>query len=66
MVDAAHEWGFQKYSEFEAMNDQDKAVVMAYTKAIKTMRGVEAQEQARLAARNTGNNKPGRKSRGSR
>jgi hypothetical protein len=49
MVDAAHEWGFQRYSDFEALSESDKAVAVAYTRTVKTMRAVEMEEQARKA-----------------
>jgi hypothetical protein len=48
-VDAAHEWGYQRYSDFEQLSDNDKAVAMAYTKTVKLMRAVEMEEQARKA-----------------
>jgi len=49
MVDAAHEWGFERYSDFEKLNDDDKAVAVAYTRTVKLMRAVEMEEQKRLA-----------------
>jgi hypothetical protein len=48
-VDAAHEWGFQRFSDFEQLSDADKAVAMAYTKTVKLMRAVEMDEQKRMA-----------------
>jgi len=49
MVDAAHEWGFERYSDFEKLGESDKAVAIAYTKTVKTMRAVEMEEQKRAA-----------------
>jgi hypothetical protein len=49
LVDAAHEWGFKRYSDFEQLSESDKAVAMAYTSTVKAMRAVEMEEQKRMA-----------------
>jgi hypothetical protein len=43
MVDTAFERGFKRYSDFEAMSEDDQAVAIAYTQTIKRMRAVEIE-----------------------
>jgi hypothetical protein len=61
MVDAAHEWGFHKFSEFEAMSEEDQAIAIAHTRTVRTMRAVEMEEQRLQALRDS--NKPHHKGR---
>jgi len=49
MVDAAHEWGFERYSDFEKLSAEDQAVAIAYSRTVKMMRAVEMEEQKRAA-----------------